>query len=350
VQVNEREALAQVMVDPVNDVTPWQALAVDGVTPSTELAIALDNTHPRPGADPRSGLITASGAATNHTLRRTFAPTIDLTTFDELRLALYSNRVADGKSSTPFCLEIKLGSTVMPPSDPGNTWRRFIPATQSEVWDTARFDLSDLPAAVRGSVSAILLRCTDAGAFQLNIEDIIGVREEMLGDIDIALQLLLNNKITLNGNAVPAVLHPGNGPLTSARPYIEILNYDVVFSRERTASTRPRGDFFNGSYSLQPTSNAFDVFYQISAVADDRKTQSQMLELILRAVPPRGEILVNDYPLQVDAVTVNPIDMLGGFRTDAIPLFFKVQTRQRVGSAISVQGARNLVVDGDLRT
>jgi hypothetical protein len=344
------DRLSQVSVDPMDDVTPWQAFAADGVTPSTQLSIALDSTHPRPGADVRSGLVTATAAAASHTLRRSLAPVIDLTAFEELRLALFSNRVADGKAATPFFLELKLGSAVMPLTDPGNTWLRQIPAAQAGVWDTARFSLSDLPAAVRGAVSALQLRSADAGAFQINLEDIIGVHDEMIGDIDAALRALLNNGLTMSGNPVPAVLHPGNGSSTQSRPYIEILNYDVMYSSERTQSTRPRSDFFNGSSSLLPPSNAFDVFYQITAVADDRRSQSQMLEFILRTIPSRGEILVNDYPLQVDATTVNPIDRLGGYRTDAIPLFFRIQTRQQgVGTPTPVRGAENIVVDGDVQ-
>jgi hypothetical protein len=334
----------------MDDVTPWSAFAADSITPSTEVSIALDTSHPRPGADPRSGLITASAAAANHTLRRSLTPAIDLTAFDELRLALFSSRVSDGKTTTPFFLELTLASAAMPLSDPGNTWRRYIPAAQAGVWDTARFSLSDLPAAIRGAVSVMQLRCAAAGAFQINIEDIIGVRDEMIGDIDVKLRTLLNNILIISGNPVPAVLHPANGPLSQSRPYIEILNYDVAYNLERTQSFRPRADYFNGSSSLLPTSNAFDVFYQIAAVADDRTSQSQMLEFILRTIPARGEILVNGYPLQVDTTVVNPIDRLGGFRTDAIPLFFRVQTRQPTASTPTVvRGVENILVDGDVR-
>jgi len=300
-------------------------------------------------AGARPTVITASAAAANHTLRRSLLP-VDLTTSDELRLALFSNRVADGKTGTPFFLELKLASAAMALSDPGNTWRRYIPAAQSNVWDTARFSLSDLPAAVRGAVSVVQLRCADAGAFQINLEDIIGVHDEMIGDIDVRLRTLLNNILIISGSPVPAILHPANGPLSQSRPYIEILNYDVVYNSERTQSFRPRADYFNGSSSLLPLSNAFDVFYQITAVADDRHSQSQMLEFILRTIPPRGEILVNDYPLQVDTTVVNPIDRLGGFRTDAIPLFFRIQARQPMASTPTVvRAAENILVDGDVR-
>jgi hypothetical protein len=59
-------------------------------------------------------------------------------------------------------------------------------------------------------------------------------------------------------------------------------------------------------------------------------------------------MMVNDFPLQVDMIEVDPLDQLGGFRTDRLPLFYRIQSRQEVGSSTRVQAAKTIVVDGAL--
>ena len=52
----------------------WTALAPDGVTPSSELSLAIDTTRVPPGNDPSSARISATTKALNHTLRRSLGP------------------------------------------------------------------------------------------------------------------------------------------------------------------------------------------------------------------------------------------------------------------------------------
>jgi hypothetical protein len=341
--------VSRLVLDPLTEVSTWSALAPDGVTPSAELSISVDSSHPRPGAAATSAQISATEAALNHVLRRPFAPAIDLTASDELRLACFSTRLADGTPANPFFLEMRLASAAVGLDAPANTWSRNLPVAQKGVWDVTRLNLADLPPAIRGGVTVMQLRCIHAlPPFKFNIEDLLAVRDEMIGDIDATLRVRLDSILSLNGAPVPALLHPANGAITQARPYFEITNYDIVYARERTQSTRPRSDFSDTGYWLRPPSNAYDVYYQITAVADDRRTQSQMLEFVLSSLPPRGEILVNDFPLQMDIVEVDPLDQLGGFRTDRLPLFYRIQSRQEVGTSTRVAGAKTVVVDGDI--
>jgi hypothetical protein len=319
------------LIDPMNNAAPWQALAPDGVTPSTELSLTIDTSGPRADTSEITARVTASANATGHRLRRTFGG-LDLSTFDELRLWINGSRAADGSATQPFFLKMRLGSASMPIDAAGNTWQRLLPVSQAQLWQPVRLSIGDLPAAVRGAVTAMDLLCV-GGGFSCNLDDIAAVRDAMVTDVDAALRAKLNGILKINGQAVPAVLHPANGTLGQARPYIQILHYDVIYARERTEATRPRRDFTDRGYALRPPSNAYDLFYQVTAVADDRGTQSAMLEFILGALAPNGQIEVNNDLLPMEAVKVWPRDRLGGSRSDIIPLFYRISTRQEVAAA-----------------
>jgi hypothetical protein len=337
------------IVDAMDNAGVWRAFAPDGVTPSTELSLTVDTSNRRPGVDAGTGRIAGTIHALNHSLRRNFAG-LNLTNFDELRLWLYSDRPADGTPERPFFLEMRLASAAVALNDPSNTWQRYLPVSQIKTWEAVRLSIGDLTAAIRSAVTVIQLRCASASvAFNCNIDTISAVRDAMIGDVDAALRAQLDGILTLNETPVPAVLHPANGTLTQKRPYIEITHYDIVYARERTQATRPRGDFTDRGYSIRPVSNAYELYYEITAVADDRQSQSQMLESILRALPPRGEIFVNGDPLPMDMVIVLPLNQLGGSRTDRIPLFYRISRRQQVGLSDLVVAAKTISVDGDVR-
>jgi hypothetical protein len=244
---------------------------------------------------------------------------------------------------------MRLGSVAVPLDAPANSWQRFLPIRQARIWEPARLSIDDLPAAIRGAVTAIELRCiADAVAFSCNVSDIVAVRDAVVTDVDAALLAKLNGTLSIGAAPVPAVLHPAGGVLAQVRPYFEITHYDIVYSRERTEASRPRGDFNSRGYSLEPPSNAFELFYQVTAVANERPTQSAMLDFILRALTPRGEIMVNNYPLPMESVCVNPLDQIGGFRSDHVPLFYKISTRLDVGKREPAVPARTINVDTEL--
>jgi len=342
--------MPSIILDSMDSAAPWSALAPDGVNPSTELSLRVDTSRPRVGADPSTGLISGTVNALNNTLRRSFAG-IDLTSFDEIRLWVNSDRPADGTAELPFFLEMRLASAALGLNDPGNTWQRYLPVSQVRTWEPVRLTIGDLAPAVRSAVNLMQLRCADATtAFNCDVDDILAVSDAMIGDVDAALLGLLNGGLVLNTKAVAAVLHPANGTLTQARPYFEITQYDINFMRERTSSTRARRDFNNAGYTLRPPSNAYELFYQFTAVADDRASQAQMLEFMMRTLPPRGQLVVNGLPLPMETVFVDPEDQIGGFRTDGIPVFYRISTRQEVGSSDLVKAAKVVTVDGDVRS
>src|SRR4051812_6401843 len=174
-------------IDSMNNAALWTALAPDGVTPSTELSLTVVNAPPRANADATTARVSATATSLNHTLRRTFTA-VDLTSFDELRLWVYSNRPADGAPSRPLFLELRLASAALPFSAPGNTWRRLLPVSQAGVWEPLRFSIANLPAAIRSAVTDVQFRSVlDGASFQCYIDDLIAVLDHMIADVDAAL-------------------------------------------------------------------------------------------------------------------------------------------------------------------
>ena len=340
--------MPSIAIDAMTGVAPWQSLGPDGVTPSTELSLTVNASTPRPNGPATCGRIVASANALNHVLRRPLNG-LDLSKLDELRLWLNSERTADGSLARPFYLAMRLGSAAVPLDAPANGWQRLLPVTQSRIWRPARLSIDDLPVAISSAVNVIELRCVaDGVAFNCNLSDIVAARDAIVTDVDLALFTRLDGILSVGGAAVPAVLHAGGGVVAHTRPYFEITHYDVAYSSERTEAARPRGDFSDHGFSLEPPSNAYELFYQVTAVADDRPTQSAMLDFVLRALTPRGEIMVNNYPLPMESVCVDPVNQIGGFRSDRIPLFYKISARLDAGRREQVVPVKTITIDTGL--
>ena len=324
--------MALQIVDAMNNAGAWNALAPNGATPSTEISAADETNQIRYGADAHSLRVAASGNAQDHLLRRTRAA-LDLSAFGELRLWIFSSRIADGSASQPFFLELRLGSAALALDAPGNTWHRYLPVARAGTWELLRLSLADLAPAVRSSLSALQLRCIDAALpFTCVLDDLAAVRDEMLADADAALLARLHERITINGTAVPALLYVP-GVTAPSQPYIRITQHHIAFADERTSSSRARTDFSSNRFALRPPSYGYNLHYQFEAVAANRSEQAAILEFILRELTPRGELIVNNSPLPLEWMPVPPYNADGAPLTDRALLHFRVLTYQEVGAA-----------------
>lgn len=336
--------MAQLLIDNMNNAGLWSAVAADGVTPSAELSLVVDNTRFRIGADQQSGRISSSVNALDHRVRRALA-NLDLTTFDELRFWLWSERLADGAPGRPYFLQARLGSVALPIGNVGNTWQRNVPVGQIRTWELVRLSLDDLPAAIRSAANQLELRCIDATtSFACNLDDLFAVREQMISDVDMALQARLHNQLTLNGNQVAAVFFHAEQPPVVEMPFIQITQYDVQYIGERTPVVQSRADYTSNGFSLRPISVAYEIFYELDFFADTRAEKGAIMDFVLRRLSPRSELVVNAVPLTVDWVAVPPFDQTGGPR-DRCLFYFKVSTRQEVGIAQPVRRPSTITVE-----
>jgi hypothetical protein len=324
--------MTQLLIDPMNNAANWKALAPDGVAPSSAIALSDEAVEVRFGVDKASGRITAGAGAQGHSLRRSL-PNLDLTGFDDIRFWLKGSRVADGSPGRPFYLEMRLASATMGLSDPDNTWKYFLPVGRIYDWDLVRLDLDTLPAPVRTAVNLIELRCVDdSQTFVCFLDDMVAVREAMIGDSDAALLALLHNRVNLNGTPVPAfITHPENPPEQKI-PSIRLTQYDIQYVRERTTFDRTRRDYGTEGFRMSPARIFYDLYYFIDVYANSRQDKTQLMEFVLRTLSPDTEIVVNNMQLRLEWVTIEPLDETGKWRSDRELLYFKISTCQESGA------------------
>jgi hypothetical protein len=316
----------------MNNAGNWSALAPDGVSPSNALALADETAMVRFGADHRSVRLTSSTGGLDHTLRRSL-PGLNITQFNDIRFWLRGNRLADGSPGRPFYLEVRLASAAMGLNDPGNTWRRFLPITQVDAWDLVILSLDNLPLAVRSAVNMIQFRCVnDSAPFVCFLDDLLAVREEMIGDAESALLALLNEVVAIDGNDVPAFITHPEGTPDQRIPSIRITMYDIQYVRELNSSSRKRRDYTATSFRMAPMSVHYDLYYFIDVYAETRQDKTELMEFVLRTLSPSVALLVNGMQLLLEWVTMDPLDQTGRRRSDRELLYFKVGTRQEVGT------------------
>jgi hypothetical protein len=322
--------MSQLLVDAMDNAGLWRALQPDNTTPSTSLTIATDSNTVRYGADAASLLITASESASNHRLHRSFA-SLDLSAFDELRLWLRASRPADGSSVRPFYLELRLASVAMGLDHPDNRWHRFLPIAQPGQWGLVRLSLRDLPAAIRRAVNLLQVSCLNlASGFHCYIDDLIAVREELLGDVDRSLVATLHHRLSLDGNPVTAlIVH--SGVTEPALPLIRIIPCGLHLVPEGSVSVEQRSDFVAGGYSLLPATSGYALFYEIDCRAANREQSTQLFEFVLRTFSPYGQLLINNVMHRVEHINI-PLDRETELEhADRLTLRFKVYTRLESG-------------------
>ena len=323
--------MAQQVIDAMDNPGLWAAFAADGVTPSAELALSADAQLYRFGPDRKSGRLTATLGALDHVLRRSL-PGTDLSSFEEIRLWLHSNRPANGSPERPFYLELRLASAAMGLEHPDNLWYRYFPVFEVRAWESIRLSLVDLPPQIRGAVNLMQLRCIEATTpFSCNLDDVLAVRLEMITDVDAALLYRLDSQATLNGSPVPAVLHHPEASVTPSMPFIRVAHYEVVPANARQMAHQERADYTAIGFRLRPPPAAYDLYYEVDVFADERAQKAHLMEFVLRALAPRSTLLANGSLLPIEWVPVEAPDRIGGHRTDRAPLHFRVSTRQEVG-------------------
>lgn len=330
------------LLDGMADAGPWEAFEGDGVTPSAVLSLVTDpEIHPY-GRDAGSGRIDGAPGALDHRLRRAFAG-VDLSQADELRFWTRADRTADGTPELPFYLEVRLGSAALPIGDPQNTWHRFLPVARTGAWDLVSLALDDLPAAVRGSLEQIEIRCVDDSAvFSLWIDDLAAVREEMVGDVEAALVAELGGHLVLEGNPVAAhVENPGQ--VAPQQPYVRLELVEIRRGSDRPRSGEVRRDYSGNGYRIAGASYDFDLVYDIDAATGSRQHTTRILELVLARLAPRTRLAAAGRPVLVDWRPIERSNLVEELNNNRVRLRFCVETRQVVGQPTPVVPTFNQV-------
>lgn len=334
--------MSQQQLDAFDDATLWGAFEADGVTPSAALGLTIDTQVYRFGDDAASGRIDAAPGALGHFLRRSFAA-LDLTERDELRFWLRATRPADGTPERPFFLELRAGSVALPIGAPQNTWQRFLPVAKPGVWELACLALDDLPAAVRGALTRLELRCVnDAQPFTCHLDDLAAVREEMIGDVEAALVARLGDRISLNGALVPAHV-AGSGATPPAAPYLRIALLEIRPGGDRPRAGEVRRDYSGLAYRVAGATNDYDLTYDVDAVTTDRAHTTRILEHVLASLAPHAQLVAAGRPVLVDWQRIERSNLAEELNDDRVRLRFRIATRQVVGAPTKVVPTLNPV-------
>ncbi len=323
--------MSQILLDGMDNAASWSALGPDAVTPSAAIQLVNDATDSRYGADSTSGHLTASTGSLNHRLQRT-VPATDLSNFDEIRLWYKSNRKADGSDSYPFYLQFRLASNAVKFDDPANQWARYFPLSQTRDWELVRFTIRDLPAGVRAALTGMQLRIANAGAaLDAHLDTVLAVREQALADVEAALVGRLDQKVSVNGAGVPAVVFDPDDSAALPMPHIRITPADIQWDGDRTVPVPARGDYTDRGFQLRPPATALTLLYDIDVYAAGRGAKTQIFEFILAALAPRTELIVNGAPLTLELLPTPPPTLLPLQRLDRTPIRFRVTTLQQTG-------------------
>jgi len=352
--------MVQLYLDAKADFAKWGAFQSDGTTASTALSAAAETSIVRYGPDSKSVRLTGDSTGLNNLLRFVL-PDTDLAGYDEVRLYVRGDRIADGSAGRPFYLELHLGSTALPTSAPGNTWRRLFPITQANSWELVRCSLADLPAQVRSGLNTVELRFVEASApFSILVDDLSAVHEEMVSDVESALIDRLSNRLKLEGKSVPALLANAAGQVPSVGngnppdTYLAVTCYQIQPWDLRQNAQRARRDYIaQGSYALAPAIQHWALTYRVDPVAPERTTESRLLDFVLRTFSSSAELVVGSYPLQITFLPVSPVERGQARPADSeaarAALFYQVIARQELGTPELVKAANQVVVTTDYR-
>jgi len=323
-------------VDELTDLGAWVPRGPDG-SPSTAITIEANPVARLAGQIMR---IVAGSEAGGHYAERELPP-VDLSPFDDLELWVRCDRLADGSEARPFFLELRLGSSALPPGASANAWHRFVPVTTPEVWQAVPLALDDLVPAVRDAVTQIRLTCVDAGTpFALDLDRIAAIHPELLADVDVALVAFL-------GAAAPAVVLPSS--VVPVEPFFRVTSYGVRPAPERSPSSGFRSDFTGQGFSIRPPSVAFDLFYAVDAIAAERADAARLLEHLYAELRPTSVLEVAGRPLTIELVDGPPLA-----RTeipDQPTVYVKVSALQRTSAAYesAVPPFNRIDVEADTR-
>lgn len=294
--------MSSAVIEPFVDVAGWAARRANG-TASTAMSISLDGPARLPAlgevAAAPTATMTASTAALGNRMALT-RPAIDLSALDDLVMWVRGDRRADGTESGTFFAQVQLGSATLAAGAAGNNWVRFIPVFNPGTWEYVPMSLHDLPATVRSAVTELRITSTDGvTGWQLHVDSILAVRNEVLTDTDAALHDLLHRQIRVGNTALDAVFVPTTTP--PAPPYLRILNSGLR-PRPAAAGDATRTDYAGVGFTLRRPSIPAEFTYLIDVVTDERSIAAQATSELLETLLGRNVLVVAGKPCRFELI------------------------------------------------
>jgi hypothetical protein len=140
-----------------------------------------------------SNRLTAQSGALNSFVTYTPTTPLDLSTFDELRFWIRSNRAAHGTRTQPFYLEFSFFDA----NDlVGDEHHWFVPINRVGQWEQRRIGIE---GERRSAVTSFRFRALTDLSFTCFIDELLAVHEELLTDLEMALISHLGLPLRLPG-------------------------------------------------------------------------------------------------------------------------------------------------------
>lgn len=289
--------MTAITIEAFEDVGTWRARRANG-SDSDQMSILLDGP-PRlapPSARP-TGRIVASADADTHRVERTGAA-VDFTDIDDLAMWVRGEQRADGTVEHPFFAEVRLGSTALAPDANANGWRRFVPIVNPRAWEYVPLSLSDLAPQVRSAVSTVWITSLLPTPWTLGIDTILGVRDQILVDVDAALRALLHQQVHVGGGALSAAMAPTAAP--PAEPYLRITHNSMRPLLAEATSVPTRTDYAGTGFALRLPSMPVELTYAIEVVSAERTIAAEASCTVLQLLLDNGVLVVNGRPCRLE--------------------------------------------------
>jgi hypothetical protein len=338
----EAGVLPSTLIDDFSNHALWSAFD-PGSLPSTEVSLSTDAAVYADVESTTSMRVEMSATADGHFITRSFAP-INFMDYSELRLWIRATDPADGTPDQPFHLKLELGSAAMPIGAPGNDWHRYLPVPETGRWQFVRISLDDLAPLVSNAVDTIRMTAVNVStSWTAWLDELIVSEPQMIADVDAAITKLLDGVLVI-GVPVPAEVHVPGAPEPTS-PWIRIVLYEAAYSDLRTNGQKRRTDFSDSGFHLRPESVAYDLFYRIEPVTDDRLEHRQMVEFVLDVLGHRRSLYVNGVQLPFDRIEAHHEDDI---LANVPALRYRVATRKERGMPEIVAPVGEVTLDMDI--
>ena len=324
--------MSAAVVDRFDDAAPWSTHAPGGGATSL-FAVSTVSTLLPDGYLQASRLQIAAqpGSAGRYAERAT--PAADLSKFQELRFWARGSRTGNGRS--PFYLRLRLASAAVPFGDAGNTWSRYIPINVADAWQMVDLNITDLPAAIRGAVTALRFECADAATgFTITFDGLLAATPQMLPDVEAALQSSLDRQVDLGAGPIPAVIYQAGAAIPGGAA-IRVSPAFVEYAPDLSTSEERRADFTDTGFVLRPPLRGYRLYYDIDADGLQPGDRAVLLDFVLGAIGAGRPLPVNGEYL--------PIEHIGTAWPSATPpvrLPLRFQVKAWKAMAVPAQPAR----------
>ncbi|MFN7997418.1 MAG: hypothetical protein U0Q18_27625 [Bryobacteraceae bacterium] len=328
------------LLDDCSKPANWTAKSPDGQAPAQITISAVSTALRNDGSASRVRLDASPGSL--HHFASLSLTASDVTGFNELRLWVQANRTADGTSGRPFFARLEMGSAELPVGTAQNTWFRFVPVRQAGAWECVLVHLDELDGRVKKALTELRLTSIDGTAsWSLILDGIFARTEQIAADVPEAFRTLLDGRIKVNGNPVPAVVtNPGGAAAQLPNIAVSLVTIQPadMFARASDYQT----DYTDKGSLAWPPNDLYAVVLQVDAAAANAADRGVLLDEALREFNLLRRLNVGGLDLPVQYVPPNP-----EFLPPALPQLQVLAWKTNAAGARRVTPVREITVNAE---